>query len=260
MDTELETTILQMVSDDPNGVPTERICRYTHKTPQELGDTFERLISEKKLLGFAGLWISPAGYERGAVLLVEALRDLHAALPTESAISPRRAAMAADLKWDGKPFDRILTKLVADGKIESFADGIRLKEFLLELSLRQRGLLDRVLQVLQSQPISTPSPQTIAQTLGIPRQAIEEILRLGIRSGEIIQLAEAVYYTPTQFDALQLQIFEIVGDKPFTSTELRDTLQTTRKYLLPILDRLDELGITQKTGTHRVFLPGSDTH
>ena len=41
MQQEIEDTILQMVSDDANGVTTERICRFTRKTPQELGDIFE---------------------------------------------------------------------------------------------------------------------------------------------------------------------------------------------------------------------------
>ena len=251
MDPEIETTILEMVSDDPNGVTTERICRFTKKTPQELGDVFEHLLDSGTLLGFAGVWMTPSGFETGKARMVEALRELHAAMPTEAAISPKVVIKAAELKWDGKPLDRILSKLVTDNTIDQFPNGISLKEFILELTPRQRALINRVVELIEKEVIDTPSPQLIAQELGIPRQAVEEILRLGIRSGELIQVSDVVFYTPKQIDLLKAQI---ASNAPFTSNHLRDVLQTTRKYILPLLDYLDAIGFTEKQGTQRVLL------
>ena len=254
MDTELESTILEMVSKDPNGVTTERICRFTRKTPQELGGVFERLLAQSKLLGFAGLWMSDASYEEGKNRIVAALTELHAANPTEADISPARAAKAAELKWDGKPLDRIITKLGTDGAIAVGPRGISLQNFTLELTPRQRALLDRVIEAIELDLIGTPSPHAIAQSLGIPRQAVEEILRLGLRSGEILQIADVVFYTPKQVEELKSQVARIADGKPFTSTDLRDSLKTTRKYILPLLDYFDAIGFTIKRGTHRVLL------
>jgi len=254
MDIELESTILQMVAADPNGITTERICRFTRKTPQELGDVFERLLAQQKLLGFAGLWMSAESFKVGADKLVLALQELHAATPTDAWISPARAVKAAELKWEGKPLERILTRLATEGTIELGPKGICLKEFILELSPRQRTLLDRVIEAIERDGVAPPSPQAIAQELGIPRQAVEEILRLGLRSGEVLQIADVVFYTPRQIEALKAQIADVAGGKPFTSTDLRDALQTTRKYILPLLDYFDTLGFTIKRGTHRVIL------
>lgn len=254
MDTELERTILEIVSNEPNGVTTERICRFTRKTPQELGDIFERLLAQSKILGFAGLWMSEASYEEGKARIVAALKELHEANPTEADTAPSLAAKAAELKWDGKPLDRLVTKLASEGVIAVSPRGISLKDFTLELTPRQKALMDRVIESIEADPISPPNPHTIAQTLGIPRQAIEEILRLGLRSGAVVQVSDVVFYTPKQIESLKQELIAATNGQPFTSNELRDTLKTTRKYVLPLLDYFDEIGFTVKRGTHRVFL------
>jgi len=35
--------------------------------------------------------------------------------------------------------------------------------------------------------------------------------------------------------------------------ELRDELQTTRKFLIPILEHFDAIGLTRRLGAHRVL-------
>ncbi len=227
-----------MLGEDPNGVSTERICRFTRQTPQQLGDEFERLLAEKKLLGFAGVWMSHAGFESGAQRLIQALGDLHNANPTEAAIPAALAVAAAQLKWEGKPLDRVLARLATEGQIEIHPNGISLASFHLELTPRQRALLDRVIEALEKEPVNTPSPQAMASSLGIPRQAVEEILKLGVRRAEVLQLAEVVFYTPRQLDSLKSQIEALTAESPHSTTDLRDALKTTRKYIKPIIEAL----------------------
>ena len=251
MQQEIEDTILQMVSDDANGVTTERICRFTRKTPQELGDIFERLIQEGKLLGFAGLWMAPDKYREAGEKFCTALKEIHEANPSASAIDGRQAVVASGFPWSGKQLDRILAKLSADGLIEIYPNGLSLKSFLIQPTLRQRTLLDRVVAHLELETINTPNPQQIAQALGIPRQAIEEILRLGCRASEVIQVSEVVFYTPKQIEALKRKVAEFAQGRPFSANDLRDALESTRKYTQPLLDYLDESGFTVKEGSTR---------
>src|SRR5476649_2684569 len=106
-----ESEILKIIGDDPNGVTTNRISKTLRMTPQELGDVFERLLSDKRILGFAGLWMSQAGFDEGAKRFIGGLQELHDADPGNQAIEPARAVKADELKWEGKPLDRVVTKL-----------------------------------------------------------------------------------------------------------------------------------------------------
>jgi len=123
-----------------------------------------------------------------------------------------------------------------------------------ELSTRQRALLDRVIQILAREPISVPSADMIAHELGIPHHAVDAILRLAIQHKEVLDIADGLFYTPAQIEALKSQITTWAAGNPFTANDLRDYLQTTRKYSQPLLDYLDSVGFTERQGTHRVIL------
>ena len=250
----LEGAIIDCVGADPNGLATERICKLLRKTPQDLGDVFERLIFRKKLLGFAGLWFSPSAFEIASTRFLGALSQLHTVDPGVAQFNPNQVAHSAGLSWSGKSLDRIVQHLIQSGDIQGDLNGIFQKGFLLSLNDRQRALLTRVLEVLESEAINTPSPFNIAQTLGIPIQAIEEIFKLGIRAGEVVQISDVVFYTPKQLNQIKQQMLDVVGSEPFASNDLRNALGSTRKYIQPILDYFDAIGLTQKRGQLRVLL------
>ena len=220
------------------------ICRQLKLTPQDLGTAFEELKAEGKLLGFAGLWVSPDGYETGKVRFLETLSQMQAEGPTVPGFPPESVASDAKLGWIGKPLDRIVAKLAADKEIEVTPTGIRSTDVVLQLTERQASLLARVIEVLEAEPINTPTPFTIAQSLGLPRQAVDEIFRLGIMSRQLIQLDEVVFYTPSQLQKLKALVADATKGEPFTMTDLRDQLETTRKYLVPILDYFDKIEFT----------------
>ncbi len=230
---------------------TEVICRQLKLTPQELGTDFEALKAEEKLIGFAGMWITPAAFAVGKVRFLEALGQMQSEGPTVPGFPPESVATEAKLHWNGKPLDRIVAKLIADKEIEQTPTGIRSSDVVLQLSERQAALLARVIELLESEPVNTPTPFSIAQGMGLPRQAIDEIVRLGIMSKQLVQLDEAVLYTPAQIKNLKALVAEMTKGEPFAMTDLRDQLGTTRKYLVPILDYFDQIGFTLGNSSER---------
>jgi selenocysteine-specific elongation factor len=243
-DMAVDQEILKIVGDDPNGVMTAVIARGLGKTVQELGDVFERLRADKELLGFAGLWMSSEGFRAGVVRLTAAIEGRQP-IPSDKGVA------LAGLTWSGKPLDRILAKLEAEGQIARIGKDLCLPTYQMELTQRQRALLDRVLEILQAEAVNTPNPHGIAQQLGIPIQAVEEILRLAVQRKEVVQIADVVFYTPSQLEALKQSIREAANGQPFTATDMRDALGTTRKYIQPLLDYLDAEAFTEKQGPLR---------
>lgn len=251
MNTGIESEIVTLVGDDPNGIQTSRLCNALARSPQDLGDVLEALKGEGKLLGFAGLWISPRGFETGKRLLMHALQSHHELNPAVEAFRPQEIVSAAGLKWDGKPLSRILTSFAADAPIEYRDGGLCLRTFRLTLSPRKQALLNRILAELEREPVSTPPPIAIAKALGIPIQAVQEVLRLAEKRLDVIEVASNVYYTPAQLSSLKQLVETFAKGKPFSTTELRDELNTTRKYVQPLLDYFDSIGFTEKSGDRR---------
>jgi selenocysteine-specific elongation factor len=247
-----EEGIIEAVGKDPNGVRTEEVCRRLGKTPQALGDAFEKLRTEGRLLGFAGLWLTPEAFDAGWQAFSQALSDAHDAKPTLAFVPREQVVHRAGLKWAGKHLDRILARLAEEGRIETQGTGVRNASFRVRLTPRQRELLDRVVSVLQSEPVNVPSVDEIARAVPIPIQAAEEILRIGTHAGEVLSIGEGIYYTAQQFETLKALVRELAGGKPFTAAEMRDALGTSRKYVIPLLEYLDSIRFTARVGEKRV--------
>ncbi|RYG49109.1 selenocysteine-specific translation elongation factor, partial [bacterium] len=73
----LPDQIVALVGDSPQGLPTEEIARILGRTPQQLGDVFEKLREDRTLHGLAGRWLSPAGLEAASAALLKALQEEH---------------------------------------------------------------------------------------------------------------------------------------------------------------------------------------
>src|SRR5262249_15768452 len=104
---------------------------------------------------------------------------------------------------------------------------------------------------LSDQPVNTPNPHQISLLVNAPIQAVEEALKLGVQTGEILALDEGVYFTPAQIEVLKDRTREIVGRRSFSAAELRDALGTTRKFIIALVEDFDRIGLTRRNGDER---------
>lgn len=241
----IDKAVLEIVAAAPAGIMTEEICQQLEKTPQDLGEVFERHLAAETLLGFAGLWFTPESFEAASGSFLAALDDLHQNSPSDAWHSRERAADRAGLDWRGKPLDRIVAALVEAGKLGADSDGIRNPAFLMNLTKRQQAFLNRVTEELNKELVNTLNAYELSKVLFVPRQAVDEVLKLGVLAGEIIELEDGVLYTPTHFPRLSEALRTHFGKKPFAASEARDALGTSRRYVIPLLEHLDGLGLTR---------------
>jgi len=55
-------------------------------------------------------------------------------------------------------------------------------------------------------------------------------------------------------ESAQRKITGILSSKgPVSIAEVRELLQTSRKYAVPILEHLDDLGVTRRSGDRRIL-------
>lgn len=250
------SSILRAINDDANGVLTDEICRRLGKTPQQLGDVFETLRAEGAIRSFAGLWFSAEAFEQAKARFLEALARLHAKNPTLSAVPREKVLREAQLRWNGKPLDRIISALGSEGAIRAEGTNVRAEGFKVSLTERQRALLNRVLEALRIAGVNVPSPLDIARSLGVPVQAIEEILKLGIQAGEIVRVGDGLFYPSEGVTEIKTKIKQIAGKAGFTASDFRDAVGSSRKYVIPLLEYLDSQRFTLRVGDKRVVRNG----
>jgi selenocysteine-specific elongation factor len=249
-----EAMLFELVANSPSGILTNDICNKLRKTQQELGDVFEKLITEQKIISFAGLWMTPISFLTEAQKFLLALQELHEAFPTKI-FQPREAVVAKmESNWSAKPLDRIVQKLADLGKIEMHNNGIRLKGFKITLSAKQDSFLTRVEEELNQHGLEIPYASQIAKRLGVPVKAVEEIMTLGYNAGRLVMTAETLYYTQIQIETFKSMLKDHFKDEAFGVTEMRDLFGTSRRFLIPILEYFDKVGFTQRNDDERKII------
>ncbi len=249
----LRETLVAFIVGRPDGADTPAVCEAVGRTPQALGDEFEALLREGALLGFAGRWFSLDTFAAARARFLAALKELHES-DSRKLVWPREAVVArAGLKWQGKPLDRIVAWLAEEGSLRSSGTSVGLAGFQVELPARQRALLDRVKADLAAKTPNVPGPAEIAREFGVPVQAVEEIVRVGIDAGELVRLAPDLVYPPEALEVLVESARRVLTGAGFSASEFREAVGTTRKYAIPLLEWLDARGVTLRQGDSRVF-------
>lgn len=247
-------TLLDSIAQHPEGIETDRICHALGKSPQELGDTFERLLDSGEVVGFAGLWLTTPSWQACRQRIIDALGELHERQPQSPFFSSDDVQERAKLPWPAKPWQRAITNLAEAGVLEDREGWIRLRESRLELSDRKRQLVDRVTAELERSGHSTPTPRQLAEALGVPIQAIDEIMGLASLSGDVVLLAEGVSYTHSQLEALQAALRKSASGAMFTTRQAKEWLGVSRRHTVALLERWDEEGVTRRVDGKRIFV------
>jgi selenocysteine-specific elongation factor len=251
-DESFESRIMAELAKRPMGIETAAICEALGQTQQMLGTAFETLKKSGEALGFAGIWISKENYGPLTVRVLEAVADLHKQSPQAAGIDKAKVASRAGLRWPVKSFDRLAAQMAEDGAILMSGSDIRHPEHKVAINDKQEALLQRTLDAMRKGGAVVPSAGDLALEVGAPRQAIDEMIRLGLATNRLVKVDEGLFYPPETLEELK-QTLHSFG-KPFTVAEFRDKTGSSRKYALPLLQYFDETRFTKRLGDERIVI------
>jgi selenocysteine-specific elongation factor len=109
-----------------------------------------------------------------------------------------------------------------------------------------RALLD----ALASRPFDPPAPADVG--------ASPSLVRALVRAGELVDLDGVVLARVAFEEARQRVATAVIERGALTVSEVRDLLGSSRKYVVPLLTRLDADGVTRRRGDTRVPGPRAE--
>ncbi len=101
-------------------------------------------------------------------------------------------------------------------------------------------------QAVESELFSPPAPD------GVDRAELAEL-----RRQRLIDQEEGIWFSPKAFDEAARRLAVMLAARPegVTVSEVRETLGCSRKYALPLLNRLDRTGVTRRREDVRIAGP-----
>ena len=184
--------------------------------------------------------------------LAGGLETFHVAHPLEEGmpVSEARDSVADALVAAGAPrdvglVDALLDDLAARGDVARSAATVRLPGHRVALDERSEDI-DRLLELVGGEHEATPASVKELQAAGLGRDVIEAAARAGV----IVRVSPEFVFTPGLVAKAETVVRE-AGAAGITVSTFRESLGTSRKFALPLLEWFDHRGITRREGDLR---------
>ena len=172
---------------------------------------------------------------------IDTIHNKHPELPGID-INMLRSFMKKHLP-DSKLFEILVETLQGNDYIRS-GTIIRKKDHRPRLPETLQLAGNRIREALNSNPLEPPSPKELVQN-----EDDSSALKFLLETGEAIQLDDKAILLSSHFENSVKKVKSfITSNGPSTAAEIRKTLGTTRRIVIPFLEHLDKEGITRREG------------
>jgi selenocysteine-specific elongation factor len=182
-----------------------------------------------------------------AALSDKAMRELesyHGAYPLRRGMS--REELKSRLKLSPRLFNAAVRRWAAQLMVDESGPQVARSGHKINLSGAQQAAAARLLAHLAAAPFTTPAVKECQAEAG------EDVFQALLDLGQLVQVSPEVVFRREDYDALVTIVREhFQRESTLTVSQLRDRLNTSRKYVLGLLEHLDALGVTRRDGDFR---------
>jgi selenocysteine-specific elongation factor len=173
--------------------------------------------------------------------------------------SVKRSALRPSRSLPAPLLDAVVEVLQARGRVRAGAQGrLLFLDRLVPLAAEEQRTLDELVAATEAAGYRPPTLAELAASLGLAPQRAQELVARAVDEGRIEPIGEHLYAAATVQNALRAVRRNCLRhDDVLDIPALRDELGTTRKYLIPLLEYVDGLGLTRLRGGVRCLLPSS---
>jgi len=226
----------------------EQLLESSGFSNEDIKVALDKLITDGKIEKFGNSLIT-SDYKSSLIEKVSAyLKSFHENNPVKEGLS--KSELVSRLKLDPASIDFAVGQLQESGQIELKNKLLRLTGHKSSLKPQQEKTRQDILDKLAVLDLQTPTRREVERKLHV----VKEVLNFLIQSGEVIELSEGILYSAEDFQKIT---DAVVGHIKKTGSvivkDVKNLLGLTRKYTIPILERLDQDGVTRRDGDKRIL-------
>ncbi|MFZ0532323.1 MAG: selenocysteine-specific translation elongation factor [Anaerolineales bacterium] len=176
--------------------------------------------------------------------ILKEVGDYHINYPLRRGIP--REELKSRLKLSSRFFNIALRRIVSEGDLEETGSIVLRVGYAIKFNPQQQRSVDGLLARFIASPFSPPTMKECLTEVG------EELYNAMIDVGLLIPIPPDVVFRKQDYDLMLLEIVNLLKKKgTITAAEVRDHFNTSRRYVLALLEYLDAQGITVREGDAR---------
>ena len=225
------------------------LSQRTNLSPEEVTERVSQLTGEGHLVSlgeFGGDADTVVNSAQGWGILkskvASALQLYHTQYPLRHGVPAQE--IRSRLNLSQPVYQRALARLVEEQIVVDERQSLRLPDHEITLTPKMEEEASAYLNSLQKDPYSPPSDQRVSP----------ELLGVLIDQGKVVRVTDGVIFDASAYREMTERIVQHLKDQGnITVAEARTMFNTSRKYILPLLEHMDQQQITRRTGDERVL-------
>ena len=225
------------------------LSRRSNLSREEVSDRVAELTEDGHLISLGdfsndgdAVVYSAQGWAVIRSKITSALQLYHTQYPLRQGVPTQEIRSRLDLSQP--VYQRALVKLVEEGVVVDERQSLRLPDHEISLTPKMDQEASEYLDSLRKNPYSPPSDQNINL----------ELLGVLVDQGKVVRGGDGVIFDAVVYREKAGRIVQHLKDHGnITVAEARTMFNTSRKYILPLLEHMDQQQITRRTGDERIL-------
>jgi selenocysteine-specific elongation factor len=224
--------------------------------PEEVALRVESLRSQGRVAPTSGGGLAHCALlEETAVRMLDAVKAFHRANPQRSGLS--RAELLSAAGGSAEILDLAAERLINSRQLERVGTVFALPGWRAQLADPDQRLCDQVAAAFREAGWAGPTATELAASLGQLLPRVEKVMGLLAERAVLVRLDARAFVHRDALEAAKTVVLRLFAQKPsFSTMAFRDALGVSRKYAVPLLDYLDKIRFTVRSGHDRT--PGAE--
>ena len=211
--------------------------------------TVATLLASGRAVALSDALLARESYEALATRVERALAATHRRAPLRAG-APREE-IRSSLGLPPKRFNALVELLVREGRAAERGSALALPAHAPALTAAQEEAWSRARGALAREPLQPPSAAALETDFGLDREVVAALAE----RGELIRVgSEAVFLPDAVARFADAVLGELLSKRTITVARARDLTGSSRKHVLPLLQFLDDHGLTRRSGDDRALV------
>ena len=183
-----------------------------------------------------------------------ALARLHEENPRQLVFEASRLASRFEYLNDDAFYRAILNRQVSRGSIEVSPGGVALAGQGPQLSKNEKILLEKIIEQYREAGRRPPTVKEVKSQATKNQAAVPQLIELASAQDHLVKLTSDLYFHIDVERAMREALSgPLASGEGLTVAEIRDILDTSRKYAIPLCEHFDRSGFTRRNGDYRLL-------
>ncbi len=231
---------------------------------EAIAPLLDQLIGQGRvrLLGDQGLLVPLATLDRCARQAIEKLAQFHRGHPDDPGYSLPSFEGWVKRRWGDEVGGFLVEHLLGTGgwradhpdcgRVRVIGRYCCLSEFAPKMSAEDERLLRAIIDEYRDAAFQPPSVTALRSTQSASSSRVTKLLKIATATGQLVRISPDLLMHPRCLEQLKARLSAAFGAEGVTVAEVRTLIDSSRKYVVPVLEYLDKTGFTRRVGDRRL--------